>query len=60
MPSTACWWTPVELVGRRSELLKFLRAVPNAGRATLPIPMHVYRAMLGDQYVDDAYVYRSS
>jgi len=50
----------IALVGRNHPLVLMLKGVPKTGRITLPVPMHVYRAMVGNHYIEDAYIYRST
>jgi hypothetical protein len=46
------------LVGRNHPLVLMLKSLPKTGRKTLSTPMHVYRAMVGNHYIEDAYIYR--
>ncbi len=46
------------LVGRNHPLVLMLKGLPKTGHITLPVPLHVYRAMVGNHYIEDAYVYR--
>jgi hypothetical protein len=51
----------IDLVGRhdpRMGILRALRTQPMPLRVQEPI--HIYRTLAGDRYVDDAYVYRRS
>jgi hypothetical protein len=48
----------IELVGRRHPLVEMLRTL-STQPMTLRTPLHIYRTVLGNHYVDDAYVYRS-
>ena len=47
----------VDLVGRRDPLVEMLRALPSQPMP-LRAPMHIYRTLVGEHYVDNAYVYR--
>jgi hypothetical protein len=49
----------LELVGRRDPLVEMLKSVPGTGRLTVDVPRHIYRTMLGNHYVDEAYIYRT-
>lgn len=48
----------VDVVGRHDRLVEMLRSL-RTQPMPLRAPMHVYRTLVGDRYVDDAYVYRN-
>jgi hypothetical protein len=48
----------IELVSRRHPLVETLHAL-RTQPMTLRAPMHIYRTMLGEPYIDNAYVYRN-